>query len=289
MVFLLPRRETIMPTIEKRKSRGKTVYNVKVRLKGYPAQSATFTKLSEARNWGQVTEAMILEGRFTTPQGGSAYTLNDLIDRYMVEVIPHKKPSTAYSQTQQLKWWGKNLGKLELDDITPFMIAKYRDRLLKKVANATVNRYLAGLSHLFTVAVKDFGWMDDNPCRKVRKAKEPRGRVRYLSDDERARLLEACRESRSPYLYAIVVLALSTGARRGEILGMTWDQVDLGKGAVYLEDTKNGDRRTLHLTGHALEVMRCHVSMKRGGTNLVFPGRNGTSPIRIRAPCIITG
>jgi hypothetical protein len=69
--------------------------------------------------------------------------------------------------------------------------------------------------------------LDDSPMRKVRKPKEPRGRVRFLSDDERQRLLDACKASDSRYLYIVTVLALSTGARKMELLNLTWQDVDL--------------------------------------------------------------
>lgn len=86
------------------------------------------------------------------------------------------------------------------------MIGECRDELARDRSPATVNRYLAVLSHAFAVAVKEWGWLDDNPLRKVTKPQEPRGRVRFLSDDERERLLQACRESASPDLYPAVIL-----------------------------------------------------------------------------------
>jgi integrase len=86
---------------------------------------------------------------------------------------------------------------------------------------ATVTRYLAALSHAFTIAVKEWGWAEDNPVGKVRKPQEPRGGVRFLADDERTRLLEACKASTCPVLYPVVVLALSTGMRAQEIMRLT--------------------------------------------------------------------
>ena len=136
----------------------------------------------------------------------------------------------------QLDWWKRELGDYRLVDVTPARIAECRDRLRntplpnkKKRAPATVVRYLAVLSHAFSVAMKEWGWVDDNPCRKVTKPKEPRGRVRFLDDDERERLLEACRASTSKMLYPLVVLALSTGMRKGEMLGLHWDQIDFAR------------------------------------------------------------
>jgi integrase len=119
--------------------------------------------------------------------------------------------------------------------------------------------------------------------RKVSKPKEPRGRVRFLSEDERQRLLDACKASRNPYLYLVVVLALSTGARKMEILNLTWQNVDLQRGAITLHDTKNGERRVLPLAGPALELMHQHSKVRRIDTPLVFPRSDGRKPLDIRS------
>src|SRR5215470_4569438 len=276
-----------MATIVSRTSKdGKTTYLVRVRKKGAPPQTATFTKLSDAKKWVQVTEAAIVEGRHFKTAEAKRHTVTDLIDRYIREILPHKSPSSLYMQTLQLNWWKKRLGHYVLADITPTLIAEYRDKLAygneTPRANSTVNRYLAALSHTFTVAVKEWSWMEDSPMRKVRKPKEPHGRVRFLSDDERTQLLKACQESRNPYLYIAVVIGLSTGARKMEILGLSWRDVDLQRGCIILHDTKNGDRRVLHLTGYALELMQQHTETRRADTALVFPDTTGSKPLSIR-------
>ncbi len=69
-----------------------------------------------------------------------------------------------------------------------------------------------------TIAVNEWGWLDDSPLRKVTKPKEPRGRIRFLSEEEREKLLRTCKESQNPYLFTVIVIALSTGMRHGEIL-----------------------------------------------------------------------
>ena len=147
----------------------------------------------------------------------------------------------------------------------------------------TVNRYLSALSHAFSVAVKEWGWLEDNPMRKVTKPKEPRGRVRYLGDEERGRLLEECRKSESPDLYCALVLALSTGARRMEVLGLRWGQVDFHRRAITLLETKNGEIRSLALVGHAFELMDARAKVRRIDTDLVFPGRLRGRPVDLRA------
>jgi integrase len=145
-----------------------------------------------------------------------------------------------------------------------------------------VNRYLAVLSHLFTVAMKDWGWVDDTPLRKLRKPKEPRGRVRVLSDAERTALLLACQTSRNRALYPLVVLAISTGMRLGEMLSLTPVQVELEKGRAVLQRTKNGDCRAVPLAGLALELLKPLVAACGGEEQLLFPGANPTKPVEIK-------
>lgn len=280
-----------MANIEKRIAQdGTTSFRVKVRLKGFPTQSATFDRLTDARKWVQQTEAAIREGRHFKTTESKRHTLGDAIERYINNVIP-TKPKNTVNQVGQLKWWKENLGDYSLADVTPALIAQYRDKLAKTPSqrgesrsNATVNRYLAVLSHLFTMAIKEWGWVEDNPLRKVTKPKESRGRVRFLSDEERAQLLDECKKSESQYLYIAVVLALSTGGRRMEILGLSWSNVDLNRGIITLHETKNGERRVLPLAGHALELMKQHKKVRHVTSTLVFPGRNINNPVDLRTP-----
>lgn len=280
-----------MASIEKRITpEGSITYRVKVRLKGFPIQTATFERLTDARKWAQQTEAAIREGRHFKTTEAKRHTLGEAIDRYVKQVLP-TKPKSKKAQAVQLNWWKVNLGSYSLADITPALIGESRDKLGQGMTPrnllrtpATVNRYLAALSHLFTIAVKEWGWTDNNPLQKVIKMKEPRGRVRFLSDDERGRLLAACKESENPYLYIAVVLALSTGARRMEILNLTWKDVDLVRGIITLHETKNGERRILPLVSHALELMQQHAKVRQLNTDLVFPGHNLKNPMDIRTP-----
>lgn len=298
-----------MATIEKRQdAKGITTYRVKVRIKGYPAQSATFDRLSKAKEWAKSTEAAIKEGRHFKTVEAKRHTLADLIDRYVRSVLPQKSASSRTHQEQQLAWWKEQLGSYLLADITPALIAEYRDKLQETPyrrsdapegltldrSPATVVRYLAALSHAFTVAMKEWGWVEENPVVKVTKPKESRGRVRFLSDDERGRLLDACKESRSPDLYLAVVLALSTGARQQEILGLKWKDVDLERRVAVLHETKNGERRVLPLAGVALALLRERKESSRSddlfacaqhGERLIFPSRKDkTTPVDLRTP-----
>lgn len=282
-----------MANIEKRNSSdGATNYRVKIRLKGFPVQSATFQRITDARKWAQQTESAIREGRHFKTTEGKRHTLAELIDRYIHNVLP-LKPKSIYDQTRQLKWWRTEIGSHALSDVTPSLIAQYRDKLAGGITHhgkprspATVNRYMAALSIVFTTAVKEWGWIDDTPMRKVTKPKESRGRVRFLSDEERVRLLKSCKESRNHYLYPVVVLALSTGMRQGEIMGLTWDDMDLNRGRAILHETKNNERRGVVITGHALEMLKELAKVRRIDSNFLFPsnGNRSQKPIDLRAP-----
>lgn len=279
-----------MATLTKRAdSEGKTHYQVKVRLKGYPTQSATFDRLTDARKWAAQTEVAIRERRHFKTVESQKHTLTDLIDRYTRDVLPGKGAQRK-TQAAQLAWWKGELGPYTLADVTPALVAETRDKLAKSttargrtMSPSTVVRYLAALSHAFTIAVKEWGWIDDNPCRKVTKPKEPRGRVRFLSEDERGRLLAACRQSPCPWLYPIVTLALSTGMRSSEVMDLTWDRVDLKAGRILLDETKNGERRVVPLVGHAAELLREHAKVRRLDTTLLWPStRKPSVPLELR-------
>ncbi|TNF98036.1 MAG: site-specific integrase [Gammaproteobacteria bacterium] len=186
--------------------------------------------------------------------------------------------------------------------MTPGRITECKKKLLTGVTYrktrrnpATVNRYLAALSVCLNYAVKDLGWLEDSPLRKVRKSREARGRIRFLSDDEtingevvageRTRLLKACKETSNPNLYLVVLLALSTGMRQGEIMNLTWDNADLKRGRITLYNTKNNEIRVVPLSGKALELLTEHAKVRHIDTNLLFPSKSKkNAPMDLRAP-----
>lgn len=213
------------------------------------------------------------------------------MDRYIRDVLP-RKPKSFKKQSAQLAVWKERIGKHTLATCTPALIAEHRNQLAAEItvrskqrSPATVNRLMAALSHAFTIAVKEWGWLNDSPMRRVSKLKEPRGRVRFLSDDERARLLQACRESSNPYLYPAVVLSLSTGARRMEIMNLRWTDINIQRGSIVLNETKNDERRALPLQGHALALIKALGNVRRLDTDLLFPSHtNPDKPVDLRAP-----
>ena len=250
-----------MASIQKRVTKeGRITYRALVRIKGCPTRSATFDRCSGARRWSQEQEVDLRSTRPTCNMKNEQHTLGELVDRYISQILPDKKDIVG--QTQQLNWWKTQLGDSRLSAISPAMISECRSKLQKGDTHygsprsaATVNRYLAALSHAFTIAWKEWGWINFNPVLNTRKLKESRGRVRFLDKQERERLLKACKESRSSFLYIIVVLALSTGMRKGEVLGLRWRDIDFHNRRIVIQETKNGERRAVPLVAISLQLI----------------------------------
>lgn len=279
-----------MASIQARKDgNGKTRWRVQIRIKGHPTVSKTFDRKTDAKEWAKQTETDIKRGQYFQSLESTKHTFGEMIDRYLKDVMPRKSKDGQRHQTHQLKRWKNELGSYTLSEVTPPKIVEARDKLTREKVRgggvrspASVNRHLAALSHVYTVAVREWGWLEDSPMRRVSRLQEPRGRVRFLNDDERAALLEACKKSEEALLYPVVLVALSTGARQGEILNLRWGAIDLDRKVIRLENTKNNERRALPLAGPALGEMKRLSKIRRIDTDLVFPHSNGERPFNLR-------
>jgi integrase len=206
-------------------------------------------------------------------------TVGEVADAYMRQYAGRDT-----TRVQRIEFWRAKLGCVRLRDVSdddvyfalqelatqrgrhycgrdadgrPILKGKHRP-----LSPSTVNRYFAALQAMCTWSIKHRvaprGW--DNPCKRVERRAEHNARVRFLSDAERARLLAACRNSDWPKLYLIVLLAITTGARRGELQRLRWDDIDLDRAVATLHVTKNNDRRVLPLVPGVIEELRRHTS-----------------------------
>ncbi len=277
-----------MANIEKRISKnGKISYRVKIRIKGAPVLSKTFSGLTRARDWAAKMETKIKDGVHSSVFESQKHTLNELIDHYINKVLPYKNNSSAADTARHLQEWKRRIGERFLAHLSPGIISRVREEIAtsskqgKTRSNSTINRYMAALSVVFSYAVKELEWLDINPISKISKLPEPRGRVRYLSDTEREKLLSAVKVANNPYLYPVVLVAITTGARRMEILSLKWADVDLEAKRAILHDTKNGERRGLPLVEPALGALK-ELYANRGNSPFVFPSHDGTQPFDIK-------
>lgn len=270
----------IEPRIDKQ---GKKRYRVKIRLKGYKPETASFERKTDAQRWATQTEAAMREGRYFQSSAGKGKSLNDAIERYSRDILPNLKDSKH--RLTHLSWWKGEIGETELKHVTPALISECRDKLKstpynsgkteKHRSEATVNRYLASLSPVLKVATTEWGWIQENPCQKIRRGTETRGRTRFLSDFERKALLRACdKATETPELRIIVLLAITTGGRRSEIAGLRWRDVDFTRRRIIFTEPKNGEARAAPLVGPAFEALKAWSRTRPlDGSAHVFPGR----------------
>ena len=233
-----------------------------IRKQGWPTQVKTFRVKRDAIDWGRRTEDEIVRGVYIQRSTSERTSLRHALDRYLKEVTPTKKPSTQRNEKIKAANLDEKLGKHALAMITPEIVAKYRDeRLSEGKRNNTVRLELALLSHLFTIAIKEWGiGLIYNPVANIRKPSPGRGRDRRLVDDEEERLLTACDQHSNPMLGWMVRLALYTAMRLGEIKNLTRRQVNLDKNVITLLDTKNNETRTIPLTLKARQTITKHLT-----------------------------
>lgn len=213
----------------------------------------------------------IIEGRYFEVLEEHKRTFDELMERFEQEHIPKKASQRAYfGYTKRLRGF---FGSLVLAQVTPKVIVQYKNqRYADGVSPATINRELAVMKKAFNLARKEWEWCRDNPVSRVSLEKENNKRDRWLTHEEEARLLAAC----SPWVKEIVVFALNTGMRMGEILALTWAGVDLFRRTVTVFRSKNGERRTIPVNQTVLEILKEKVRVRSIHQDLVFSSQAGT-------------
>jgi integrase len=276
---------------------GEVSYRAQVRVKGHEPQGKTFPNRKEAAAWASSIESAIREARYFPNQKASRTPFAEVVARYRNTALSNLKASAVGTREQHLDWWVERFAGKTLAEITPDLVAEARDALASSTytrgkprkdkdgnvvppnpynrSGATTNRYLAALSHVFTVAAKEWRLTDRNPVRDIAKKKESRGRVRFLTDEERTKLIDTCANSQWKPLLALVLLAISTGARRGELIHLKWSDIDLKAARATVHDTKNGDPRVLPLVGKALETLREMKLQASAKSEYAFPQPSG--------------
>ena len=137
------------------------MYTARVRIKGYPQQTATFSRKTDAKLWAQKTEASILEGKYFSQAESKKHTFAELAQRYIKKVVGNKSAKVQVQYKQQLSKWCSMIGNHSLAEITPAVISQCREKLTeepthlgKTRTSASINRYMAVLSSVYTVAVR---------------------------------------------------------------------------------------------------------------------------------------
>ena len=259
-------------------------YQVKIRKVGFPPVSRQFDKKADAERFAIDTLKAMVDGTWVDRREVDATMLSEALDRYEREITPGKKgASREKSVLARLR--RHKIAKKAVSRVRSSDVAGYRDeRLAEGLAGNTVRLELALLGHLFTIGIKEWDWPLTNPVRSVRMPKVAAGRDRRLEvrpdengKTEEQRLIAACVASKSRHLLFIVQLAIETGMRQSEILGLRWENIDLEDRIAHLADTKNGDARDVPLSPAAIGIIRGllpgdgEVTPLRKPVGLLFP------------------
>jgi integrase len=254
-----------MASIRKRGS----AWQARVIRKGFPDETATFKTKSEALEWSRDVETGMDAGRYRRSKGAEDMLFGDLLRRYRESVTPLKRGAT--DEAIRLKALERRrMAKLAVVNVTPQAIAAFRDERLAECSPATVIRDLAVLSSIFNHARREWSISCANPVQMVRKPASPPGRDRVLSSDEEIRLLAAAAPvgRRNGLLQPLLIVAVETAMRRGELLALRWEHLHLAKRCAYLPLTKNGTARWVPLSSRAVGALE---GLQSYGEGVVFP------------------
>jgi integrase len=255
-----------MATIQKfTRSKG-IVYRVLIRKAGTKPISKTFTSRKLAI---QFAESINSNREFFEAYGyqnNVKIKLSELIIEYL-NVDYKGKDQVEHSR--KLRVWLNSLSNIPATEINANNIKKGLDALPSHLSNASINRHKAAISGVLTYACKR-GYIKVNPARLIPSLPENNERTRFLSEAERTRLFSSCRASHWDKLYLIVLLAITTGARKGELTKLRWSDIDFDRRTAYVATTKNGQPKVLPLTDSVIKELQLFDSKD---SSLIFASR----------------
>lgn len=255
-------------------------WQAKIRRDGYPEKSKTFAKHADAQAWARVQESEMDRGVWRDRSSAESTTFHALLGLYLTDVVPGKRGS-AVEELRIKSLQNDDIAKFKLAALTPAVLADWRDRRLAAgCAGSTVSRELTVVSAALNWARKELMVQIDNPVSMIRRPPSPASRTRRFEKGEEKKLLKALEDhaaegekkyregTRNPWIKPIVLFALETAMRRGELLALKWDDVDQEKRTAFLQLTKNGESRTVPLSSRAVSVLE---ALPRSIDGRVFP------------------
>lgn len=248
--------------------RGDLQWQAKIRRHGFPIQTRTFSYKEDAEKWARTIERELDTVGFVNHRIADTTAFGDILARYLEEVTPTKRSAHVEAVLIRCFMRDPELAKLKMSALTQGAVAVWRDRRLTQVAAGTVNRELNVLSAVINHSRREWGVHIENPVAMVKRPPAPRARSRRLSPLEEQYLMDELgvsprnadgtfgRGARNNYLEPIVMLALETAMRRGEMLSLLWENIDLEAQVAHLPLTKNGDSRDVPLSQRAVSILR---------------------------------
>ena len=239
-----------MATFRKRNGKWQAI----VRQKSIGTVSRSFIKKTQAIKWALEQEERIERGIFGSIEP-SEVTLGELLQRYSEEITPAKRGAET-EQRRLNRLIKDSISDYSIEQLTSKTLASFRDRRLLDGQRACEYDLIL-IRHCLKVAMSEWGLMlSVNPVDQIKKPPSPKARERRLNDGEYERLEAASKLTQNAHIWPIVVFAIETGMRRGEILGLTWDNIDLKRRTAFLPLTKNGSSREVPLSTKAVCVLQ---------------------------------
>lgn len=246
-----------MATIRKRNGK----FQVQIRRQRGESFSKTFLRRQDAIIWGREMEVAADRSLLEfDPRALEKITLRELVERYRDEISPTKR-SCEVETIILNAFLREPICNKPLRQISNADFAAYRDRELKRVKPATLNRRFSILGHLFEVARVEWDiQIVSNPVASIRKPQNSPHRDRRLKTGEFERLMDASEQCRNPYIKPIIVIAVETAMRRGEILAITFKDMDIDRARLHIPISKNGRSRVIPLSPIAMRVLEKRFS-----------------------------
>ncbi len=224
------------------------------------------------KEYGIKVKGEIAEGKWFERLPGEEKTFKEMMEKFESEYFSNLASHRACKS--YLKGLTTFFGDYILSEITPSLISQFRiKRKAEAVKPATIRRQLDIMKRAFNLAIREWEWVDRNPVTRISLERLNNRRDRWLAFDEEERLLRSC----PPWLKEVVLFALNTGMRLGEILSLTWKGVDLFRRTVTVFKSKNNGRRTIPLNETALELLKATGKVRSIKTDLVFHTQNRTA------------
>jgi integrase len=267
--------------------RGDAQWQVKVRRKGFPTQSRTFIYRDDADKWARAIERELDTVGFVDRKVADGQTLAEVLRKYQKDITPGKKSAEIESVKINVLLKDAALTGLKMTALTSFAVAAWRDRRLRTVSGATVNREMDVLSTVINHARREWRIHIENPIGLVKRPERSKGRDRRFTETELHYLLKALAETprrdngtfekgaRNPWLAPLLCLALETAMRRGELLKLAWEHVDWQRQTAHLPDTKNNDSRDVPLSTRAIAVMENLPGVERDNAGKAIKPTSG--------------
>ena len=258
-----------MAYIQRRKTGKGWLYTCFVRRAGHKALIKSFDTKLGAKKWARGIERKLDTGDFSDYTEASKLTFGDLLIRYRAE-NKHKAKKDWKNEGYKIDIILKDtIADTNCLRLSSKHLSEFRERLLMSVTGSTFNKYLSFMSTVIQTAINDWGiYFPSNPCRSMKREKEPSPRTRVLEDNEQKELLEACSLVSNIYLKPMVQFSIETAIRQGELLKIRYKNINTTNRTVLLTDTKNGEDRTIPLSEKAFLILQ---SQPRQFDGRVFP------------------